>query len=49
MKSFYKIKSEIQGKIKLIFDKLTKNPDLKKTFVLLAGGGGGGGAAGGGG
>ena len=53
MKSLYKIRSEIQGKIKCIFfDKLTKKPNLKikKKFFLfffscLAIGGGGGGWA----
>ena len=39
MKSFYKIRSEIQGKMKSIF--LTKNPNLKiKSFVLGDGGAG---------
>ena len=39
MKCFYKIRSEIQGKMKSIF--LTKNPNLKnKSFVLGDGGAG---------
>ena len=37
MKSFYKIRSEIQGKIKSFVDKLTKKPNLEKNFFCLGG------------